>query len=336
MKHAIVGVVLAMCGNVAQATVYCIDSQQALEALTEQMTSGQAPSGELTVHFVAGSYQMNFLPLTANGGPLTVEGGFNADCSAKNVGAQRTTIQGDGTEKFSFHAFGAANVDLQVRDLTFASYPGAYIWPQGTNSSVELERVAFLFDPPPFAGLAALEMFPTDGQIRLRNLVIDANTGGCALHASNTQDMILDFVTVRNRGAGTAACLASFGGTPSATNSIFHSEAGADLQFTGDDAHRLVLRNSMAGEFIGDPISPMSMANLADVPLFETAASALLQNRIADLPVQTARDSGIGIAGVNTDILGQSRSVGVAPDRGAFELQADTAQRVFADGFEGG
>jgi hypothetical protein len=310
---------------VAQATAYCIDSQAALDLLTDQMTSGQAPPGELIVRFAAGSYQVNFLPLTANGGPLTVEGGFTADCSAKTPGAQRTTIQGDGTEKFSFHAFGTTSVDLQVRDLTFMGYSGAYIWPQGANSSVELERVAFLFDPPPFAGIAGLEMFPTDGQIRLRNVVIDANTGGCALHASNTQDMTLDFVTVQNRGAGTAACLASFGGTPSATNSIFHSETGADLQFTGDDAHRLILRNSMVADFIGDPLSPMSAGNLADPPSFETAASALLQNRIADLVAQPARDSGVDLAGVDADLLGQPRLVGVAPDRGAFELQADSS-----------
>lgn len=312
----------------AGATEYCIATQQALQALVDQTYGPNGFTGDLHVKLVEGEYEVASPDLTTVLGSLTIEGGYEPGCQVRHPGAQRTVLHdASGTGRPSFHAFGGG--DVIVRDLTLSGYGGVFVWPQAIGASVLLQRVAFLFSGAIFNGV---ESFPSDGDVVLENVLIDAATSlttQCALRGHSPKRMTLDYVTVINRAAGTGACLGADGDI-AVTNSIVLSD-GAD--FEPPVTPTFLLRNSSMAE-IPVVLAPGSSGNsIAAIP-FEASMAALYRNRPADVATQPARDSGLVLATIPLDLLGENRQRGAAPDRGAFELQPSDANAVFADGFE--
>jgi hypothetical protein len=167
----------------------------------------------------------------------------------------------------------------------------------------------------------------------LNETLIDASTDVCGLNARvrGGSDVSATSVTVRNRGGGAALCVSSESVDIGllVQDSIVQSDGGTDIVAEG--LSRVTVKTSIYSSLSGTA-DPASSGNLPGPAIFESSTDVVLRNQLADID-QPARDSATPNPDATLDILGSSRIIGPAPDRGAFERR-DSCDSIFPDGFD--
>jgi hypothetical protein len=208
----------------------------------------------------------------------------------------------ENPSEISLHAFGG---DLVVSDLTIVGFPQVYIFPQGAGHSLSVSRTAISLRPDAWN----VEMHTDASPMMLENVLIDAETSACALTTSAVE---MAYVTIVNRGSGRGVCIY---GTSAIKNSIIYSVNEADIE----SQEAALVSSSVFGDIAGG-LDPASVGNLDGPVVFENTLDPIGRNRPANIVDQIARDSALAVAAIDFDLLGNSRVIGSAPDRGAFEL----------------
>lgn len=294
----------------ANAADFCVSSIDELYSAMAAVNGG-APGESHRIRIVSGDYSAaEFLGFGPNGG-LTLEGGYDANCAHHSPGIGGTVIRNAREGEYhdiSIHAFGG---NLVVSDLVFDDFGPVYVFPQGAGHTLSVSRAAFVLA----AAHGSVEMHTDAGTpMHLENVLVDGTSAECTMLASGSE---MDFVTVINRGSGGGVCL--YRGDLTLRNSIVYSVDGTDIAL--QEPNTMLHAASSVFEELEGNLDPLSSANLAGPVPFEATNDPILRSRPADIPGQIARDSAVEIALVETDLLGNPRVVGAAPDRGAFEIQ---------------
>jgi len=291
------------------AADFCVSSIDEMYSAIAAVDAGQ-PGEVHHVKIVSGDYfATDYLGFGPNGS-LTLDGGYDAGCMHKSLGSSGTVIHDARADEFhdiSIHAFGGS---LAVSDLTFLNFSPVFIFPQGIGHELAVARTAFALATEH----GYVEMHTEGGApMHLENVLVDGTNPDCTMLASTSE---MDFVTIVNRGSGNSLCM--FGDLV-LKNSIAYSVSGADISLQPNTL--LYAAASVFDEVDGD-IDPLSTDNIPGPVTFEATNDPIYRNRPANIPEQIARDSGLELPLIETDILGNLRVVGTAPDRGAFELQS--------------
>lgn len=297
----------------ASAAEFCVTTVPQLQSTMDTIAHSQGESHHVKI--ATGDYSVDYVGFYSPGA-LTIEGGYDASCTVQTQGALGTVLRSmTMTQEASMHAFGG---NLIVTDLALEGYFEVFIFPQGAGYTLDVERVAIALG----GAQTQVEIHTSDGNsASLSDVLVDTNSAMCGLQLFAAD---LDFVTVVNRGSGPAVC--NPGGLM-AVNSIFQSAGSVDVQAGGSFLAIASIFSNVDGI-----LDPASTANLVGPVAFEAADSSFLRDRPADIGNQIARDSAIAVP-IAKDILGGERTVGSAPDRGAFEL-APYCDVILKDGFD--
>lgn len=251
-------------------------------------------------------------------GALTIEGGYNGDCSATSTRDAASSVL-DGSTLQTTSIFVVTQNDFTLSRLTMANLDGYLnvVNPNGDGAPgmrLQLTHMRFLDGVSVSLYIDGVD----DASIRVEDSVFarmsDDDLAALYLWSNSANIVVAGSTFTRNLGGGLEA-VAEDGASASAFNNIFY---GNDLGFSGQYdlsvSGSILGRNNIVGSFAGNYF-PGSGGNLAANPLFVSTTDFNLQL------ASPARESGTpsvpgGLSAY--DVEGSARVVGIV-DRGAYE-----------------
>jgi hypothetical protein len=304
----------------ARAATVCVDTVNEFVAAVQA-----AEDQEQTVNVVAGTYAFSSSPLQFGDEPdhrLEIAGGWNANCTARQLDPRATVftgtvsefglfVQGDSLRIESVAFIGMGRVGLNARD-----------------EHLTLERVWFADLCEAGAGCPDYRETTVNllgDTVHLSHVVATALHGyECAISIGTDLDRASVLFSVFAANEGHALCLTQqtyigFDLNPDyeleVFNSIFWNNAGHDL-FTRDSPH-LTLKNNIYQSIDTSPGPETSPVQTLDVdPQFQNQAGRDFRPQPSSPAINTGR---FGTFFPDRDLVGSDRVIGPAPDRGAFE-----------------
>lgn len=311
-------------GKAAQAIALCVNSNATLDAA---LSIAAASPDAVTLRFATGTYPLTgrFVDLPR---PTTLLGGYNADCSARKaiVNAYETVIDMSGgalhlqQNKTSDNLVAIDGLSI-VNANPFRIYAGTF----GDQGTIQVSRSHIGGVP---ASNATLDFVAFGGgSVTLDNVLVDKMPSGMPI---GTCAQIVNLVEggtllVNNSTIDVAPnrqlCLEGDASTHEGDASFANSIVWSSVQTAGIDSASMATINMINSTFFSlnrNGAAGTTVAAIQTTPLWVDPFSGnyLLQGD------STAVNSGTAIfpGGLSaTDILGHTRWLGSAPDRGAFE-----------------
>jgi trimeric autotransporter adhesin len=321
----------------AQATSFCASS---VAQINSALALGSLQSQPYTIQIVQGSYPMNANMVYSFPVPVTIEGGYTANCAGRQVNAANTVINIGADHSLSLtQADASPEASINVDGLTFSN----------ANTAIKFEAGAVLFNPVRYnpgsvsltrvrftqinvgAGQVPLSVTAHSSAVLLDNVLIDhvAGTDTCAVDLRSDDHAT---ISINHLSADLAAanhfCLTDFayGTQVYIHNSILWNSGGGQSLFRGNPDFPLNPVTSVAlindvfhGQALGTQVSVVNQINAS--PVWQDPVNG--NYRLATNPsASPAINSGtIIVPGGESasDIEGNLRVIGSAPDRGAYE-----------------
>jgi hypothetical protein len=325
----------ALCASSAEAIPLCVSTVPELKAA---LIYGLIQSTPYSIKVVQGTYVMDQdLSHTFNQ-PTTIEGGYTSGCAGRIVNSANTTIDMDGHGLFLTQPAGSPTAALSIDAMTIKNLADLWLTSGTWNyigaddpGSLRLSRMRLASDS---ASTAPFYLWQQGGAgTTLENVVLERLSAppasGCALEfeANNDTTRVKFIGVTANLSQGGDLCFGDDGDEAQVDiyNSVIWSSDGTHTSIRTQDVDHVVnLRNTIyrfksgPGQFseMGSSQSDPSWANpnVGDYHLTNNASPAV--------------DSGTPIVPSGlpaTDIEGNARWVGAAPDRGAYELKTSNA-----------
>lgn len=310
------------------AAVYCVGAEAALYAALD--AAKQSPEDD-EIRLLAGRIELrqDLDSVTRIEGGLKVRGGYTTGCQAWPSNASRSTLSGNGHSLRLFLRSGA----LQIERMDFAGFDQVLVTGNMSNvatGSIDIVRSAFR------DGRNGLVVEAWGHDIRVSDSMFVGNApgangdGGIGLRVFGYRNglrntgIAIHNITAVNNAVGLQVEHWPDGTVPAprvqVINMVGDENAVADLQM----ARSVELRSSMVATLVqthGATLGARSGGNLVSDPELDA-----LSRPIA--PGSPAIDSGDGsvlprgpLLVLPLDYAGNPRLVGVAIDRGAFEVQ---------------
>lgn len=326
---------LIMCTK-AHALEYCVSSDALLQAALAVATTQQVP---YTVKVAQGSYHLNDSDI-AFPTPVTLLGGYTADCASRSVNPSNTTIDMNGKDLRWHQDAGSPTALISIDGISFmnaAEFALATGHFHGVSAndegSIRFSRSRLSGAPPSSGGDSNYELYTYGGPIVMENVVLEHLPGaynGCAMSISGGEDdqqITLDAVTADLVGSSKLCFGAGSGYVVSIYNSVIWSSDGspASIDASGEDMS-FHITNSIYRNTTGTAQFNIVGALHTD-PKWVAPANGNYHLQGSSPAVDTGTP--VVLSGLpDTDIEGNARWVGSAPDRGAYE-SAFTNATVF-------
>jgi hypothetical protein len=326
---------LLMLGSAQSANV-CVGSVAQLQSA---LALGSLQQSAYTIRVVQGTYLLNSELSFEFSAPTSIEGGYSADCSTRVVDAGNTVIEpGAGNDIYWRQRFAEPEAQITVDGVTLRNARRVHLEAGAFDAdplsghepgSVNLRRTRITQIVSP-AGVTPiwLEAFST---VRLENVLIDridaAEVCAVLLESQEEAAVRVNHMTA-DLASGDHFCLED-GGDPammSIHNSILWNSDGGQSIFRTRPGIFLDSGSSVA--FVNDLFHDQAMGAGASVvnaihadPVWIGAVNGNYQ-LASNQTASPAINSGTVIVPGGepaTDITGDARIVGSAPDRGAYE-----------------
>lgn len=322
---------LAILSTSSHAADLCVGSVAAFDnaLISAQIIPGTHILLQQGTYHVAGSY---FMTYDVNVGSLTIEGGYNADCSVRTANADNTIIDGDSVnsqQRLVVHG------DVTIDAVRFQNFRSDGLPPSLTIQHQDLDGQNTTVNASRFYAMGFHEYRIGAGSATTRltdNLVVGADVGldldyldyGSGLVPLDSVTTVLTNNTIVNSG-DYGIFLMSAGPTTLANNIAWNSASRDVFLVKGDPAgspvSALFKDNSYATLYGSEKAG--SFGTLASNPLFVAANDFHLTNPSPAVNTGTINAPG-GLP--YADLDGNLRVVGSAPDRGAYESSLDDTQ----------
>jgi len=280
-------------------------------------------------YHVGGSY---FMTYDVNVASLTIEGGYNGDCSARIANADNTIIDGDLVDADQrLVVYGNVTIDaIRFQNFHSPDFPsGLYIQHQDVDGQQTTINACRFYS----MGFHEYRIGAGNATTRLvDNLVVNAPEGiqlyyqgyGSPFEPVDSVGTILVNNTVVN--SGDYGIFIESAGSTTLSNNIAWNNANRDIYLEIGDGN-----NTVAAAFFQDTTygtrygveSPGSFGTLFSDPQFAAVNDFHLLNTSPAINSGTVSVPG-GLP--YTDLDGNLRVVGSAPDRGAYESTFDDTQ----------
>ncbi|HJU38171.1 MAG TPA: right-handed parallel beta-helix repeat-containing protein [Tahibacter sp.] len=316
----------------AVGATFCVSSTIALDAALAHF---EDEDDDTTIRLVRGSYFIQGATNDGGSADLTIVGGYDAGCESRSLDPTLTVLRPNQSDAMELQAKNLQLESVTVRDVSRSVFFVAY----GTtfsNGRLTLGRVRF--EGPTTAGNVMLgeEVFISQVHVEHSGATSPTNFTNCALTVDGMDDaddsvVIQHSTIVDNPSHG--LCVNPELGTGDLefalyldNNVIYGSPQDVQLGNTSN----WVVRNNMYASFaseIGAASPGASGNNLQSNPLFVNPGAGDYRLQAASPAVNSGRTAPQG--GLpQLDIVGNSRWIGTAPDRGAYESSFDNAQAI--------
>ncbi|MEO5624207.1 MAG: right-handed parallel beta-helix repeat-containing protein, partial [Dokdonella sp.] len=307
---------------------YCVGTVTALNTalITSVFAGGAHIMLQQGTYHVGGSYLMGE---HIEVGPVSIEGGYNSDCSARTRDPDNTIVDGDSIYAFQVMVVhGDASIDA-VRFQHFNTFGGALTIQHqdtdGQNTTISTSEFLSM-------GFAEYRIGAGSATTRvIDTLVVNAPGEGLSLayqdYGNSPYEPVDSVVTVLTNdtvvGSGDYGVLVESAGATTIANTIAWNNVHRDIFLERGDSGT----TAMPAIFLSDTYATLygseaagSSGTLHSDPQFVASNDFHLQN------TSPAINSGSLLVPGGlpyTDIQGNPRVVGSAPDRGAYESSLD-------------
>ena len=297
--------------SIASATQVCINSASTLFATLVQASVINQP---YTLKIVQGSYAMpgslNFDFLQ----PISVEGGYTANCVSRVVDAANTVLNIGTGNGFTWNQFsGSPTATMNIEGVTFSNSKSGLSFQSGSihafsndEGTLSFKQVRFTQISPSGATTTPVTIHAINAGMTLENVLVD--------HVTSTSD-----------------CALSLQSTGGASVNVNHMTAdlpnAKDIRggFNASSSH-LFVNDIFKGEIFPGSSIIQNQINADPQWVDPTVGNYRLQN------ASPAINSGtlfVPSGEPTTDIEGHARVVGSAPDRGAYESLITDFSTIF-------
>lgn len=330
---------IALCGllavSSAQAIEFCVNS---VALLTSTMSISQFQSQPITIKLAQGNYQLTSDFVYQPSTPITIEGGYTANCATRVVNGSNTQIDiglGHLFEIRQADASPAAQINIDGVVLKHANFGVRLIAGSDGEGSIHLSRVRFTNMTSTGYTLRA-DVY--DGELTLENVVIDhfdtSDVERCAVMLGHFDGSALriNHLTA-DLDDGDNFCLLDGDDTGSAAiyNSILFSSGTGSPIFKGEsdeDTLYSFIHDLYGAHFVLGNIAIQSQ--ITSSPQWVNAAAGDYHLKLS--PVSPAINSATFLVPggePDTDFEGNPRVVGGLPDRGAYESAYNAQSTLF-------
>ena len=350
----LVALLLLTAGTPTHADEICVDSSGLLQTALVLATFQQAP---YTIKIVQGVYTLgtNKLELSA---PTTIQGGYTANCAGRVINAANTSIDlgGSGANLYLNQAAASPLASIAVDGLTF-QHGGRLYLTAGTTAfygddagEVRLSNLRITdFANTDAGGSGTTYPFQAGSvksEIFLENVLIDhlvqlnANTT-CAIELITGNDNQTSLInTTIDLAASKQLCFEGFGGSDDIGINVYNSilwgsDGGIPTMVTldaPDSGNNFGIRvvNTLFNSPVSGSATIQIVAPIHASPQWVNPANGNYRLSV-NSPAANAGTPilGVGLALPSTDIEGNSRWIGSAPDLGAYESSINNATTFF-------
>ena len=320
-------IVLAFAAAPASAVEFCVDS---VAGIDDALAYFEEHDEDTVVRIAQGDYTI--APTIVNtGANLAIAGGYtDGTCQARSYDPALTVLRPRGEPDIAFSA-----ENLEVGSLTFrnATFSATFIARGTLFSNGVLRMTRTRLEGPMSEGVVIVgEEIHVSESIVVNAGSDSAFTGRCAVNVEGPDDGD-DVVAFQHStivgNSGTGLCIGDYfanddqGFAVWIDNNILWGSSPVDLDISATS--RYVARNNIVGGFLGEfaPADPgASGGTITADPLFVDAAGFDFRLQDASPAINSGRTSTYdGLP--QLDIVGNTRWIGPAPDRGAYESSID-------------
>jgi hypothetical protein len=334
---------LAACAT-AQGSTYCAHTPVEFQsALNDAGTGGIANSHDNTIHLASGTFTTSGGPFnfgTTSGFALTIDGGYNSNCTAQDLTPGATALDGGGlTRVLTLQTNGTVTVShVTIRNALYNGSAGG-----GGQIYLSVPAAVAIFDSNVVRdnadsfGSGGFTFFGS-GTVHIENNLFVGNSSpaGAAFSTSmgdNSTIYITNNTITGNTNTGSSNMITAIGG--GSTTLAAHVSNTISYGNHGVGAYDFYLYGFQTTEFVNNDYAsitgvsaPSSTGNFIAVdPKFVGASDFHLKSTSPLLRAGTLTPAGTLPV---TDIEGHPRSVGGHVDLGAYE----NVDFIFANGLE--
>ena len=317
--------VLSSLIDIAETAVFCVNSPESLQtALNVAAINGE----DNTIQVVRGTYLTpgsQFQYVSYDNFSISLLGGFTIGCESRVLNPTNTVLDGQNANRVIriFVGSGSANIHFQgftVRNGNVSdTFGGAGLYfgnSAGSSGEYAIDHNIFVNNNTSWFG-GGLGGGSDLGVTRIENNLIVNNSagengGGASLGSNGTAYITNNTVSGNAAAQGNGGLRLWAGGTGFISNNIFFSNTTLDLLLISSNT---VLLNNDIGTQNGSP-GPGSASNVNVDPQFVGSGDFHLRVGSPLIDAGTATPQG-GLSA--SDLEGNPRIIGVAPDIGAYE-----------------
>jgi hypothetical protein len=314
---------------VSSAAVFCVSSETALRGALSTATANAADD---TIQIVRGSYHTHGGAFIHDGGEahaLDIEGGFNADCSARTPDPRLTVLDGD-TASLVLHVESSGSIEIRYLTIQNGSASGASAGAivSSFNGDVTIGSDIFRNNrASQDGGGLAVGVVAAPSSLSVRDSLLVGNSSGSDVGAAsintNSAGSIVYFTNntvVANTTPGATGGVDFEGpGNVRISNSIFWGNSGNDLS--------IIAAEMLDNDYGTINVAPSGSGNVSVDPRFAGAGDYHLLPTSPLLGPGSLTPPG-GLPAL--DIEGHARSYMNTVDLGAYER----GDAIFDDGFD--
>ncbi|MEO5623202.1 MAG: choice-of-anchor Q domain-containing protein, partial [Dokdonella sp.] len=339
---------LFLIGTTARAAEMCVNSSALLQAA---LSFGQSQQSNYTIKIVQGVYSLDFNGAAYFGftfsAPTTIEGGYNANCTARVVNAANTSVDfGGAATEVTFEQLGGNPTALLAFDGMTLKHGGRLVLHAGLQGqisddpgSVHLSNLRFTdfnnTDTSTGQRNFPLSMLSHAAEMRLENVQIDHivqqnGTTSCAIELQSDEDSQMRLIgTTIDLSNSKKLCFGTWISSGDYVVDIYNSivwgsDGGVPQIATGDNFHvasSFVIH--VVNSLFNDPVSGVASVQIIN-PLHTdpqwTNGAAGNYHLLNTSPAVNSGTPVVPNGGLEaTDIEGNARWIGSMPDRGAYE-----------------
>jgi trimeric autotransporter adhesin len=334
-RRTLVHILLLLClvgASPAIAVSTCVSNSN---ELVVALALGQIQTQPYTIKIVQGTYLTGQNLSYQFSAPISIEGGYTANCAAQTINASNTVVDIGLGHIFDWRQDqGVPLARITVVGLTFSNSDQGVFFQAGKLNSISNDEGSILFDRVRFTRIfkdtsispfyESLNARAFNGSITLVNVLIDhvSTTGACGvlLESVGGATVSINHMTADLQD-GSDFCMNDDHTNADMTiyNSIlWHSFGGLTIfrgEFNTGSTHTFI-NDIFQGETFPGPSGIHNQINLNPLWVNPSGGDYHLQNASPAVNSGTLFSPGGEPA---TDIEGKARIIGSAPDRGAYE-----------------